>query len=651
MVSGTNPLMGSAAIQNGLRGGRLFGSGALKGVRRSKAFGTDPEPSSSSSSERSSSSAAAIPPDPRTSISPRSLVTIGVAPKLGAAGAPAPKLGAAGRAELGPVVEAVRRRSEFLEGSPSENECDAIASTASRSFSVSPRAPTTSAAPGPAVPSRLTPSTPCSTSPSMRASACARCAASPSAGPHAKCAASVSSLNDPTVFLSRRFRASGSVSTNRQSSGSSRPSRRYSACRNPASNCRALCAARITGAPPPARLASVTYSSRSSAARANDGTAGALTMLLVIPVSCVMGGGILNRPGLISVAIGACVGSVTFTAAISMIRFLSLLRPVVSRSNAITMGVSDDRAFAAVADEDALGAMAGMRSSLTGVPPLWGVENEDPEDPPASPHAEARFVSVAGAFSRRCAPLFARWRGGAAAGGFADAGGATPAAPPREPPRDAPRRARAGTTPNPASVGVGPFRSRPWRRRRPPPRGSPRARRRGRRSLVARARRRSSPAPSPAHRGGCTGTAGSPRTLSFRVRAPLAEFVIEPRAKALRQAGGVGRFRGDRRIRGRGGRGNPSPVRVWRPQRTRHRPTRHRLAARGRMFRGTRVGAVRGQSGIASRRERAARPRDARAAPQRGEPRASKGVHVTRSGCDGRCARRHLSEPSARLTE
>ena len=100
--------------------------------------------------------------------------------------------------------------------------------------------------------------------------------------------------------------------------------------------------------------------------------------------------------------------------------------------------------------------------------PSWGVENEDPEDPPASPHAEARFVSVAGAFSRRCAPLFARWRGGAAAGGFADAGGATPAAPPREPPRDAPRRARAGTTPNPASVGVGPFRSRPWRRRRPP---------------------------------------------------------------------------------------------------------------------------------------------------------------------------------------
>ena len=420
MVSGTNPLMGSAAIQNGLRGGRLFGSGAR---RRSKAFGTDPDPSSSSSSERSSSSAAAIPPDPRTSISPRSLVTIGVAPKLGAAGAPAPKLGAAGRAELGPVAEAVCRRSEFLEGSPSENECDAIASTASRSFSVSPRVLTTSAAPGPAVPSRLTPSTPCSTSPSMRASACARCAASPSAGPHAKCAASVSSLNDPTVFLSRRFRASGSVSTNRQSSGSSRPSRRYSACRNPASNCRALCAARITGAPPPARLASVTYSSRSSAARANDGTAGALTMLLVIPVSCVMGGGILNRPGLISVAIGACVGSVTFTAAISMIRFLSLLRPVVSRSNAITMGVSDDRAFAAVADEDALGAMAGMRSSLTGVPPLWGVENEDPEDPPASPHAEARFVSVAGAFSRRCAPLFARWRGGAAAGGFADAGG------------------------------------------------------------------------------------------------------------------------------------------------------------------------------------------------------------------------------------
>ena len=168
-----------------------------------------------------------------------------------------------------------------------------------------------------------------------------------------------------------------------------------------------MCAARITDAPPPLRLASVTYSSSSSAARANDGTAGALTMLLVIPVSCVMGGGMLNRPGLISVDIGACVGSVTFTAAISMIRFLSLLRPVVSRSNAITMGISDDLAFEAEGD-DPLGGIEETRGSLTGK----GAPPENDEDPPSSrgpgPHAEARFASVAGKFSRRCAPLFAR---------------------------------------------------------------------------------------------------------------------------------------------------------------------------------------------------------------------------------------------------
>mmetsp|Transcript_4210 Transcript_4210/g.17879 ORF Transcript_4210/g.17879 Transcript_4210/m.17879 type:complete len:234 (+) Transcript_4210:1670-2371(+) len=228
IVSGTNPLMGSAAIQNGLRGGRLFGSGAAA-LREAACDSSSSSPSSDS--DRSSSSAAAIPPDPRTSISPRSLVTIGVAPKLGAAGPDAAPVvaGRAAACEKVVALAAVCRRSEFFEGSPSENECMDIASTASRSFSVSPRALTASAAPGPAVPSRLTPSTPCSTSPSMRASACARCAASPSAGPHSKCAASVSSLNDPTVFLSSRLRASGSVSTNRQSSGSSRPRRRYSA--------------------------------------------------------------------------------------------------------------------------------------------------------------------------------------------------------------------------------------------------------------------------------------------------------------------------------------------------------------------------------------------------------------------------------------
>ena len=423
MVSGTNPLMGSAAIQNGLRGGRLFGSGALKGVRRSKAFGTDPEPSSSSSSERSSSSAAAIPPDPRTSISPRSLVTIGVAPKLGAAGAPAPKLGAAGRAELGPVVGGTPAQ-RVLGGVPERERVRRPSPPPPRGASPCPRGHR----PPPPRPARPCPPDSPRARPAARRRACARPPAlgappRPPPGRTRGCAASVSSLNDPTVFLSRRFRASGSVSTNRQSSGSSRPSRRYSACRNPASNCRALCAARITGAPPPARLASVTYSSRSSAARARRHR-GRADHAVGDPGELRDGGRDIEPPGVDQRRHRRVrrVGHVHGGDLDDPVLVLAQTRRLqVERDHD---GVSDDRAFAAVADEDALGAMAGMRSSLTGVPPLWGVENEDPEDPPASPHAERRFVSVAGAFSRRCAPLFARWRGGAAAGGFADARGA-----------------------------------------------------------------------------------------------------------------------------------------------------------------------------------------------------------------------------------
>jgi hypothetical protein len=71
------------------------------------------------------------------------------------------------------------------------------------------------------------------------------------------------------------------------------------------------------------------------------------------------------------------------------------------------MGISDDLAFEAEGD-DPLGGIEETRGSLTGK----GAPPENDEDPPSffgpGPHAEARFASVAGKFSRRCAPLFAR---------------------------------------------------------------------------------------------------------------------------------------------------------------------------------------------------------------------------------------------------
>ena len=63
-------------------------------------------------------------------------------------------------------------------------------------------------------------------------------------------------------------------------------------------------------------------------------------MALVMPVRATTGGGTANRPGLTRVDIGWCVGSLTFTAAISIIRLRSLFRPVVSRSKTTTHGTS-----------------------------------------------------------------------------------------------------------------------------------------------------------------------------------------------------------------------------------------------------------------------------------------------------------------------
>ena len=379
IVSGTNPLMGSAATQKGLRWG-LDDCCSNDVSRRME--------SSSSSCTKSSSSSAGSAPEPNTSISPPSTVTMGVAPKLGVcAGRPAEP-----PAPPNPESDSADRPSLFFDGSPRLKECAAISSAASRSAVLSPLAP------APAVPSRLTPRIPCRMSPSMRASACARCAISPSRGPTPKCSANLSSLNDPTAFLSSRLRASGSVSTKRQSSGSSRPRRRYSACRNPASNCLALCAARSTEAPPLFFRASITNSSKSSAARANEGTAGADTIAFVIPVSATTGGGMLNRPGFTSVDMGACEGFVAFTAASSMIRFRSLLRPVVSRSNTTTTGISVD-VFGVATRGLSVGSAISAADSVA-----FEEDAGAPGPAPEEPHADRPCAM------RRCVALSARWR-------------------------------------------------------------------------------------------------------------------------------------------------------------------------------------------------------------------------------------------------
>ena len=72
---------------------------------------------------------------------------------------------------------------------------------------------------------------------------------------------------------------------------------------------------------------------------ANDGTLDALTMLFVMPVSAVIAGGMLNRPGFTNV-LNDAEGSESDCAASSIIRLFSLLKPVVSKSKTIIVGNS-----------------------------------------------------------------------------------------------------------------------------------------------------------------------------------------------------------------------------------------------------------------------------------------------------------------------
>ena len=116
-------------------------------------------------------------------------VTIGVAPKPRAAVlelTPPDDLPVSVRCKgVGADAPAICRRSEFFAGSPMENEyvfmaCTASASSASGSapiFSPPEELPLTLPMDRPAVPSREHPTSPCKTSPSMRASASALCAA------------------------------------------------------------------------------------------------------------------------------------------------------------------------------------------------------------------------------------------------------------------------------------------------------------------------------------------------------------------------------------------------------------------------------------------------------------------------------------------
>mmetsp|Transcript_27461 Transcript_27461/g.67478 ORF Transcript_27461/g.67478 Transcript_27461/m.67478 type:complete len:415 (-) Transcript_27461:210-1454(-) len=352
IVSGMMPLIGSACAQNG-----IFLRCPLASSLEASCQRLPPPPSSSSSSSPSSLDAdessyssmswdREAPHADEPPMSAPSLLTI--APPLDFDDALLLHL--LGAAAMGGRVwvSAVSNLSLIFAGSPTLNENSCRSAAAALSLAAwsagggSPCALFAAAAP------MSTPSVFCSTSASTRESASARCAISPSIFSTSKYEARLCTVCDTfgissfciNKSASIALRASGSVSTNRQLSGNSRPIRSYSFFKKPASNCRALCAASTTERPPPRCLAAATYSSNSSATRANDGTLGAFTMALVMPVSWVMKKGTTWRPGLTSVLIGAWVGSDRFTAAISMMRWLSLLSPVVSRSNTTTVGIS-----------------------------------------------------------------------------------------------------------------------------------------------------------------------------------------------------------------------------------------------------------------------------------------------------------------------
>lgn len=100
---------------------------------------------------------------------------------------------------------------------------------------------------------------------------------------------------------------------------------------------------------------------------ANDGTLDALTMLFVMPVSAVIAGGILNRPGFTNVLKDA-EGSESDCAASSMIRLFSLLNPVVSKSKTMMVGNSEESLetvgfFFAAAEDVAGSAAASLRTA------------------------------------------------------------------------------------------------------------------------------------------------------------------------------------------------------------------------------------------------------------------------------------------------
>ena len=183
--------------QNGLRFG--LPPGEFSDSKRSRSFRAKNASTASASSSsvaspeyvRSSSSLSGMFAEDSTSMSSPTDVTIGVAPKPRAAElelTPPPDLPVSVRCKgVGADAPAICRRSEFFAGSPMENEyvfiaCTASASSASGSASIfspdeSDELTLTLPMDRPAVPSREHPTSPCKTSPSMRASASALCAA------------------------------------------------------------------------------------------------------------------------------------------------------------------------------------------------------------------------------------------------------------------------------------------------------------------------------------------------------------------------------------------------------------------------------------------------------------------------------------------
>ena len=210
-------MIGSAASQNGFLAGRARAASSFAAAMAGGFLLSNASSSSPPSTCASSSSSSCATADARATSDP-SAVAIGDVPTMLFVDGHATCAFAAAAAAAAAASEDFRRKL-FFPVSPNENECDASIRAAAPS-SPPPSTPLTLV---PAVASKLTPSIASTISPRTRASAPALCAVSPSTGFTSYRVASASILCEPnTSVFGTSFRAIGSVSTNRQSSGNSR---------------------------------------------------------------------------------------------------------------------------------------------------------------------------------------------------------------------------------------------------------------------------------------------------------------------------------------------------------------------------------------------------------------------------------------------